>query len=60
MNRIAASIIPVFVMLVTSVISSHPVFAQLSNVTDSNATVSPQGSELLKKILSASSFSNIQ
>src|SRR6185503_14579705 len=60
MNRTPASIIPVFVMLLTSVILSNPVFAQLSNVTDSNATVSPQGSELLKKILSASSFSNIQ
>ena len=60
MNRIAASIIPVFVMLLTSVILSNPVFAQLSNATDSNASVSPQASELLKKILSASSFSNIQ
>ena len=60
MNHIPASIIPVFVMLVTSLILWNPVFAQLSNVTDSNATVSPQGSELLKKILSASSFSNIQ
>ena len=60
MNRISASIIPVFVMLLTSVILSNPVFAQLSNATDSNASVSPQASELLKKILSASSFSNIQ
>jgi hypothetical protein len=60
MNRISASIIPVFVMLLTSVILSNPVFAQLSNSTDSNASVSPQASELLKKILSASSFSNIQ
>jgi len=60
MNRIAGSIIPVFVMLLTSVILSNPVFAQLSNATDSNASASPQASELLKKILSASSFSNIQ
>lgn len=60
MNGISISFIPVFVMLLTSVILSNPVFGQLSNATDSNATVSPQGSELLKKILSASSFSNIQ
>ena len=60
MNRIAGSIIFVFVMLLTSVILSNPVFAQLSNATDSNASASPQASELLKKILSASSFSNIQ
>jgi hypothetical protein len=60
MNRISASIIPVFVMLLTSLILANPVFAQLSNATDSNTAVSPQASELLKKILSASSFSNIQ
>jgi hypothetical protein len=60
MTRILASIIPVFVMLLTSVILSNPVFAQLSNATDSNESVSPQASELLKKILSASSFSNVQ
>ena len=60
MNRISVSIFPVFVVLLTSVILSNPVFAQASNATDSNASVSPEGGELLKKILSASSFSNIQ
>jgi hypothetical protein len=60
MNRISVSIFPVFVVLLASVILSNPVFAQASNATDSNASVSPEGGELLKKILSASSFSNIQ
>src|SRR6266540_6018978 len=38
--------------------SYSAVFAQLSNTSE--PTISPEGGALLKKILSASSFSNIQ
>jgi hypothetical protein len=60
MHRISVGIFPVFIMLLTSVILSNPVFAQASNATGSNASMSPEAGELFKKILSASSFSNIQ
>lgn len=60
MQRFSAAIYPVAFMLVTSVILSNPIFAQSSNMTDSNPPVSPEAGTLLKKILGASSFSNIQ
>jgi len=60
MNRITVGVFLVFTILSTSVILSNPVLAQSSTATDPNAPVNAEGGELLKKILSASSFSNIQ
>ena len=60
MNRITVGIFLIFTMLLTSVIISNPVLAQTSSATDPNASANAEGGELLKKILSASSFSNIQ
>lgn len=60
MNRITVGVFLVFTVLSTSVILSNPVLAQSSTATDPNASVNAEGGELLKKVLSASSFSNIQ
>lgn len=60
MQRFSAAIYPIATMLLTPVIFSNTIFAQSSNMTESNPSISLETGALLKKILGASSFSNIQ